>query len=324
VTVPNQRAWGWDYLWQATASVTGTSILDTVEANAAGTGGGFSVLEPTPSYQRGVPGTQDFHAVQYLTPTDFQTTAPGVVEPTAWTFNPTPGVSQVQGSGRAVPDLDSFLGHRVGLWNPFIYAFAVGSRSPFTPLQESGTGHDNLFYTGHPGQVLNQGSGLGLPTGDVVNLAARPEQAAAPDEIIMGLPTLPPVRGAVTAKPCADQAGPASITSRTLASVACGPKKVTAQVRPARSHGPRSVSGGSSVTRSNRPPSGRASRISAASSASASGPGRPMGNSPSQRSARRTGRRFGHCPATHTGGLGRCTGTGSNSPAQYLARASKP
>jgi kumamolisin len=209
VTVPNQRAWGWDYLWQATAAVSGTSILDTVEANAAGTGGGFSVLEPTPSYQRGLSGTQDFHAVQYLTPTDFQTIAPGLVEPTAWTFNPAPSVSQGQGSGRAVPDLatnadpdsgyllyepsfagigepvlqgnwggtsfsapqlngsaaviDSFLGHRVGLWNPSIYAFAAGARSPFTPLQESGTGNDNLFYTGNPGQLFNQGSGLGLP-----------------------------------------------------------------------------------------------------------------------------------------------------------------
>jgi kumamolisin len=209
VTVPNQRTWGWDYLWQATASVTGTSILDTVEANALGTGGGFSVLEPTPSYQQGVSGTQNFHAVQYLTPTDFQTIAPGVVEPTAWTFNPTPSVSQGQGSGRAVPDLatnadpdsgyllyepsfagigepvlqggwggtsfsapqlngstaviDSFLGHRVGLLNPSIYAFAAGSHSPFTPLQESGTGSDNLFYTGNPGQLFNEGSGLGLP-----------------------------------------------------------------------------------------------------------------------------------------------------------------
>jgi kumamolisin len=209
VTVPDQRAWGWDYLWQPMSSITGTSILDTVEANAAGTGGGFSVLEPTPSYQRGVPGTQNFHAVQYLTPTDFQTIAPGLVEPTAWTFNPTPGVSQGRGSGRAVPDLatnadpesgyllyepsfagvgqpvlqggwggtsfsapqlngstaviDSYLGHRVGLWNPSIYAFAAGAHSPFTPLQESGIGNDNLFYTGNPGQLFNQGSGLGLP-----------------------------------------------------------------------------------------------------------------------------------------------------------------
>ena len=209
VTVPHERTWGWDYLWQPIASITGDSILDTVEANAAGTGGGFSVLEPTPSYQQDVPGTHNFHAVQYLTPTDFQAIAPGVTEPTAWTFNPTPGISQGQGSGRAVPDLatnadpesgyllyepsfagvgqpvlqggwggtsfsapqlngstaviDSFLGHRVGLWNPSIYAFASGVSSPFTPLQESGTGSDNLFYTGNPGQLFNPGNGLGLP-----------------------------------------------------------------------------------------------------------------------------------------------------------------
>jgi subtilase family serine protease len=209
VTVPHERTWGWDYLWQPIASITGDSILDTVEANAAGTGGGFSVLEPTPSYQQGVPGTHNFHAVQYLTPTDFQAIAPGVTEPTAWTFNPAPGVSQGQGSGRAVPDLatnadpesgyllyepsfagvgqpvlqggwggtsfsapqlngstaviDSLLGQRVGLWNPSIYSFASGVSSPFTPLQESGTGSDNLFYTGNPGQLFNAGNGLGLP-----------------------------------------------------------------------------------------------------------------------------------------------------------------
>ena len=105
VTVPHERTWGWDYLWQPIASVTGSSLLDAAEANIAGTGGGFSVLEPTPSYQQGVSGTHNFHAVQYLTPTNFQTVAPGLVEPTAWTINPTPGVSQGQGSGRAVPDL---------------------------------------------------------------------------------------------------------------------------------------------------------------------------------------------------------------------------
>ena len=33
--------------------------------------------------------------------------------------------------------------------------------------------------------------------------------------------------------------------------------------------------------------------------------------------ARCTGRRCGHSPATHTGILGRCTGSGSNSPDQY-------
>ena len=209
VTVPHQRTWGWDYLWQPIATTTGTSLVNAAEANIGGTGGGFSSIEPTPSYQQGVSGTHNFHGVEYLTPTDFQVIAPGLKEPTAWNFNPTPGVSQGQSSGRALPDLatnadpysgyllyepsfagvgqpvlqggwggtsfsapqlngstaviDSFLGHRVGLWNPSIYAFASGSSSPFTPLQESGTGSDNLFYTGNPGQLFNPGNGLGLP-----------------------------------------------------------------------------------------------------------------------------------------------------------------
>jgi len=209
VTVPAQRTWGWDYLWQPIATISGTSLLDTAEANIGGSGGGFSSIEPTPSYQQGVSGTQSFHAVQYLTPTDFQSFAPGLTLPTAWTINPTPAVSQGQGSGRALPDLstnadpysgyllyepsfagvdepvlqggwggtsfvapqlngstaviDSFLGHRVGFWNPSIYAFAAGSNSPFTPLQASGTSSDNLYYTGNPGALFNEGNGLGIP-----------------------------------------------------------------------------------------------------------------------------------------------------------------
>jgi subtilase family serine protease len=71
--------------------------------------------------------------------------------------------------------IDSFVGHRVGLWNPSIYAFAQWSSSPFTPLQSNGPGSDNLYYTGNPGQLFNQGSGLGVP-----NLGALAEDWAMP------------------------------------------------------------------------------------------------------------------------------------------------
>jgi kumamolisin len=209
VTVPTQRTWGWDYLWQATAKVTGESLADVAESNVIGSGGGFSTIEPTPSYQQDVPGTHDFSAVQYLTPTDYQTQLGGLVEPTEWNFNPSPSVSHGTGTGRADPDvsadadpysgyllyepsfagvsepelqggwggtsfvapqlngstalIDSYLGHRVGFWNPYIYAFATGSSSPFTPLQQAGTGNDDIYYTGNPGQPYNEGSGLGYP-----------------------------------------------------------------------------------------------------------------------------------------------------------------
>jgi subtilase family serine protease len=209
VTVPAQRIWGWDYLFQPWEQVTGESPLDAAEANIGGGGGGFSMIEPTPSYQRGVPGTNGFHAVPYLTPTDYQTIVDGLVLPTAWTFNPAPGVTTGHGAGRNVPDvsvdadplsgyllyepsfagigepvlqggwggtsfsspqlngstavIDSYLGHRVGLWNPRIYAAALDGNSAFNSLSTASTSNDNLYYTGNPGAPYNQGAGLGYP-----------------------------------------------------------------------------------------------------------------------------------------------------------------
>ncbi len=216
VTVPAQRTWGWDYLWQAMAQVNGVSLANAAETAVIGGGGGFATLEPTPSYQQGVPGIDSFHAVQYLTPTDYQTVVDGLVEPTAFAFNPTPGVTTGSGTGRNVPDLsvnadpftgyllyepsfaaidepvlqggwggtsfvapqlngstaviDSYLGHRVGFWNPYIYAAAVSGDSPFTTLSSASTSNDNLYYTGNPGEPYNQGAGLGYP--NLTKLAA--------------------------------------------------------------------------------------------------------------------------------------------------------
>jgi subtilase family serine protease len=208
VSVPSQRTWGWDYLWQPVAKISGESLAASAESQVTGSGGGFSTIEPTPWYQYFVSGTRNYSAVQYLTPTTYKT-IDGLSEPTKWTFNPTPSVTHGSGSGRALPDvsadadpysgyllyapsfagagqptlqggwggtsfvapqlngstavIDSYLGHRVGFWNPSIYEFAAGPHSPFTPLQQSGTGNDNIYYTGNPGQLYNQGSGLGYP-----------------------------------------------------------------------------------------------------------------------------------------------------------------
>jgi kumamolisin len=209
VTVSSQRIWGWDYLWPAIAKISGISELQAAEANIGGSGGGFSTLEPTPQYQDFVPGTHSFHAVQYLTPTNYQTIVSGLVEPTAWTLNPAPGVTGGTNSGRAVPDvsadadpytgyllyepsfagvgqpvlqggwggtsfvapqmngatavINSAVGHRVGFWNPSIYAAANFFKGPFNPLDTAGTSNDNLFYSGNPGEPYNQGVGLGVP-----------------------------------------------------------------------------------------------------------------------------------------------------------------
>jgi kumamolisin len=210
VDVPSQRTWGWDYLWQPVATASGESLVDSAESQVTGSGGGFSTIEQRPSYQDDVPGIGKYDAVQYLTPTDYsKVTGTNLVEPTDWSFNPTPRVTSGYSGGRAVPDLstdadpysgyllyepsavpigdpalqggwggtsfvapqlngstaviDSYLGHRVGLWNPSIYAFATSGKSPFTPLNAVGTSNDNIYYTGNPGSVYNEGSGLGFP-----------------------------------------------------------------------------------------------------------------------------------------------------------------
>jgi kumamolisin len=220
VTVPDQRAWGWDYLWQPFATVNGTTYAQAATTNVVGGGGGFSVVEPEPSYQRLVSGATDYHGVRYLTPTDYKDVDPNFIEPTEWSVNPNPPLVSGSGSGRAVPDvsadadpysgyllyepsavavgnpaleagwggtsfigpqfngstavIDSVLGHRIGLWNPNLYAFAAGPDSPVTPLNQVGTGNDNIFYTGNPGQLYNEATGLGVP-----NLAKFAKDLAA-------------------------------------------------------------------------------------------------------------------------------------------------
>jgi kumamolisin len=209
VTVPNQRAWGWDYLWAPTAAVTGLTYAQAATSDVVGGGGGYSVVEPEPSYQTLVSGTSNFHGVKYLTPTDYLQVAPNFVEPTEWSVTSSPPLVSGRGSGRAVPDvsadadpysgyllyepsavavggqaleggwggtsfigpqfngstavIDSVLGHRIGLWNPSLYAFAAGPSSPVTPLNQVGTGNDNIFYTGNPGEQYNPATGLGVP-----------------------------------------------------------------------------------------------------------------------------------------------------------------
>jgi subtilase family serine protease len=203
-TTTAQRIWGWDYLWGPVAQISGVPLAQTAESLVVGSGGGYSVLEPEPSYQRDVSGTADYHAVEYLTPTDYTQVAPGLTEPIEWNFNATPSVTfGIGNGGRVVPDLstdadpqtgylvygasvgglneyggtsfvapqmngataviDSYLGHRVGFYNPAIYNAAASGFNGFTQINTAGTSSDNIYYTGNPGQTYNEGIGLGLP-----------------------------------------------------------------------------------------------------------------------------------------------------------------
>jgi len=114
-TIPAQRTWGWDWLWPYYAAFGAPSEATFAEAETLGGGGGFSVFERTPLYQQLVPSAHQFSAAEYLTPTDDQTVAPGLTEPTEWNFNATPPVTTGSGTGRATPDVsadaDPFTGY---------------------------------------------------------------------------------------------------------------------------------------------------------------------------------------------------------------------
>ena len=65
-------------------------------------------------------------------------------------------------------------------WNPAIYRFATSRTSPFTPLDRTRAGNDNLYYTGTAGHTFNPGSGLGTP--NLAKLAAEGDAAKRSQE----------------------------------------------------------------------------------------------------------------------------------------------
>ncbi len=199
VTVPHERTWGRDYLFPYWQEFGFPSEAAFATLHAIGSGGGYSVIYPTPWYQQGLRGVNRFSAVPWLTPIDNNT---------LWSFNPNPPVVTGTATGRNIPDLamnadpqtgyavystmfypirhtdweqvggTSFVapqlagitalinedvGMRVGFWNPQIYRFATTPASPFRPLDATGVMNDNLYYTGTSGAIYNPGSGLGTP-----------------------------------------------------------------------------------------------------------------------------------------------------------------
>ena len=106
VTIHAQRTWGWDWLWPEYALFGYPSEAAYAASLPIGGGGGFSVDEPTPAYQQGIPSAHSFSATEYLTPTDYQSLY-GLYLPTAWNFNPAPPVTTGYGTGRATPDVST-------------------------------------------------------------------------------------------------------------------------------------------------------------------------------------------------------------------------
>ncbi|QOJ84757.1 S53 family peptidase [Lentilactobacillus parabuchneri] len=194
VTVNKERAWGDAY-----------SDPKTKPSTYAGSGGGFSILNPTPRYQQGISGVNTFRAIDllkykdggYLVQKDPQIifgTGSGRNFPDVsanadnhtgyalyvsgdnlsynsktkkisshylklWSVNggtsfvspQMAGANAVMNSGRDTP---------LGFWNPQIYKFATESDSPFNVLDDADN-NNNLYYTGQPGKLYNQATGLG-------------------------------------------------------------------------------------------------------------------------------------------------------------------
>lgn len=109
INIPQERAWGWDYLWPYWQQLRASSETSFAEALVMGGGGGYSSMYAAPWYQSSfinsssakyqehhASGLSQFSAVPYLKP---------IRGNTAWLFNPTPSVITSSSPGRAMPDL---------------------------------------------------------------------------------------------------------------------------------------------------------------------------------------------------------------------------
>ncbi|WEG13131.1 protease pro-enzyme activation domain-containing protein [Pullulanibacillus sp. KACC 23026] len=197
--VKKERAWGWDYL-QPLLQQLGYGIDSGLYF--VGGGGGFSNIFATPDYQKDVSGVNTYTGITDFNVTDDSPTVnqdPKLVTGTgtgrnmpdlALNADPESGYAiygydadtdavdwyGIGGTSAVAPQLNGITalinsagGGRVGFWNPQIYRFAQQANSPFTPLNDQGTSNDNLYYTGTPGTLYNQATGLGTP--DVTKLA---------------------------------------------------------------------------------------------------------------------------------------------------------
>jgi subtilase family serine protease len=206
INVKKERAWGWDYLYPYFDSLGLNNPKGWLDNYFVGGGGGFSEFFATPDYQKGVFGVNSYTAIKYWQPnTDYTSVArldqPKIVtgsgkgrnmpdlsmnadpytgykvyltdpgkpgqNPQVATYGGTSFVSpQLNGLSALINSADHT---QIGFWNPQIYRFAQQANSPFDPLNTTGGTNDNLFYSGTPGTVYNQATGLGVP--DVAALA---------------------------------------------------------------------------------------------------------------------------------------------------------
>ncbi|RUL62361.1 peptidase S53 [Dyella dinghuensis] len=193
-SITQESVWGWDYIQNYFNTYIGPNVIDLF---SSGGGGGVSVYWRTPFYQQftfGVRASEAKQSLVYNDPSAGPTTllklpahfqgrnVPDIslnADPeTGYIFVSTfdGGLNSGEGGTSFVaPQLNGITallrqstGHRIGLWNPQIYAiqnfFGYGRFSPFNSVRAG----DNWFYAGAP--HYNPGAGIG--TLDVTNLDA--------------------------------------------------------------------------------------------------------------------------------------------------------
>lgn len=190
ITNSKERAWGSDYYWpflQANSNFLATMPEFWDLISDAG-GGGFDQAYQTPDYQEGVPGVNTYNAREYLSQYNQPVFNAPLFHGTNWgrnypdisanadsmtgyqvyqassekPWNNYGGTSVVSPQFAGVAALiNSASGRqRMGFWNPQLYQLATKSDSPFHPLNDTDD-NSNLYYTGQPGTVYNQATGLG-------------------------------------------------------------------------------------------------------------------------------------------------------------------
>lgn len=193
-SITQESVWGWDYIQNYFNTYIGPNVVDLF---SSGGGGGVSVYWRTPFYQQftfGIRASEPKQSLVYNDPSAGPTTllklpahfqgrnVPDIslnADPeTGYIFVSTfdGGLNSGEGGTSFVaPQLNGITallrqstGHRIGLWNPQIYAiqnvFGYGHFSAFNSIRAG----DNWFYNGAP--HYNPGAGIGSL--DVANLDA--------------------------------------------------------------------------------------------------------------------------------------------------------
>ena len=191
-SITQESVWGWDYIQNYFDTYIGPNVVDLF---SSGGGGGVSVYWHTPFYQvftNGIRSSEKNQSLVYNDPNAGPTTE--LILPSHFQGRNVPDISLNAdpetgyifvstydgglnagegGTSFVAPQLNGITallrqstGHRIGLWNPQVYAiqniFGYGHFSAFNSVRAG----DNWFYYGSP--HYNPGAGIGSL--DVANL----------------------------------------------------------------------------------------------------------------------------------------------------------